>query len=146
MTTLNNRESSEEVGEQTSGVTTDTVQTQEKSIELRPGEDTTLDKTVSAIHRIRLEPRKKFSRAQKKKLTKERKMAEGTWVENRSKKPPPTKPSDKDNLEATVTRPTSSGLQGARTPTLSSKRQRSEDSTPASDQRKPVERVRSEDD
>jgi hypothetical protein len=29
---------------------------------------------------------------------------------------------------------------------LSSKRQRSEDSTPASDQRKPVERVRSEDD
>jgi hypothetical protein len=89
MMTLDNMESSEEVGGQTSGVTTEAIQTQEEPTELRPGEDTTLDKTVSAVCRIRLEPRKKLSGAQKKKLTKEKKMAEGTWVENRPQKPPP---------------------------------------------------------
>jgi hypothetical protein len=66
MTLDGNMESSEEVGGQTSGVTTDTVQTKEESTELGPGEDTTLDKTASAICRIRLEPRKKLSGAQKK--------------------------------------------------------------------------------
>jgi hypothetical protein len=85
MTTLDNMESSEEVDGLTSGLTTDTVQTQEVSMNLGPGEDTTLDKTVSAIRRIRAESRKKLSGAQKKKLTKERKMAEGTWVKNRPK-------------------------------------------------------------
>jgi hypothetical protein len=84
---------------------------------------------VSATRRIRLEPLKKLSGAQNKKLTKEKKMAEGTWVENRPKKPPPIKPSDENNLTVTVPRPSSSGLQGARVPMLSSKRQRSEDST-----------------
>jgi hypothetical protein len=72
-------------------------------------------------------------------------MAEGTWVENRPKKPPPIKPSDENNSTVTVPRPSSSGLQGARTPMLSSKRQCSEDSTPVSDQRKPAKRARSED-
>jgi hypothetical protein len=78
-------------------------------------------------------------------VTKEKKMAEGTWVENRPKKPPPIKPSDENNSTVTVPRPSTSGLQGARTPTLSFKRQRSEDSTPVSDQRKPAKRARSED-
>jgi hypothetical protein len=100
---------------------------------------------VSATRRIRLEPRKKLSGAKNKKLTKEKKMAEGTWVENRPKKPPPIKPTDENNSTVTVPRPSSSGLQGARVPMLSSKRQRSEDSTPESDQRKPAKRARSED-
>jgi hypothetical protein len=78
-------------------------------------------------------------------LTKEKKMAEGTWVENRPKKPPPIKPSDENNSTVTVPRPSSSGLQEARTPMLSSKRQRSEDSTPVLDQRKPAKRARSKD-
>jgi hypothetical protein len=56
MMTLDNMVSSEEVGGQTSGATIETVQTQEQPIELGPGEDTTLDKMVSAIRRIRLEP------------------------------------------------------------------------------------------
>jgi hypothetical protein len=143
--TLDNVESSEEVGGQTSGATIETVQTQEESTELGPGEDTTLDKTVSAIRRIRLERQKKLSGAQKKKLTKEKKMAEGTWIENIPKKPPPIKPSDENNSTVTVPRPSSSGLQGSRTPMLSSKRQHSEDNTPVSDQRKLAKRARSED-
>jgi hypothetical protein len=142
--TLDNMESSEEVGGQTSGATTETVQTQEESTELGPGQDTTLDKTVSAIRRIRLESRKKLSGTQEKKLTKENKMAEGTWVVNTPKKPPPIKPSDENSSTVTVPRPSSSGLQGARTLMLSSKRERSEDSTPVSDQRKPAKRARSE--